>query len=74
LQKFKSFEEYIINQTRDIIYGTMMETFSCMNTKDDKDAINTGAVWNPFNTTTSPMAEDGSGIRIDTETEIYGAH
>jgi hypothetical protein len=45
-----------------------------MNTKDDKDATNIGALWNPFNTTTSPMGEDGSGIRIDTETEIYGAH
>jgi hypothetical protein len=37
LQKFKSFDEYVINQTRDIIYGTMMETFSSMNTKEDKD-------------------------------------
>ena len=63
LQKYTDFQEYLINNTTDIIFGSLSDILA----KDLEREPTIGHGWNPFNSTT-PNPLDG---RLESESDHH---
>lgn len=65
LQKYSNFEEYVENNTNDIVFGGNINDFITKELDKELPASSTG--WNPFSSTTPNPLE----VRLDSEADHH---